>query len=98
MEIIIASLLGLVWLGLNVLATGKVVRDELSEQKQKIVQVALVWLIPFIGSMVVLAVHRPTEPPTRKYYEPADSGDDFGHAGHHQRSTARLDAQDSEET
>lgn len=42
----------------NVVATLLAVRDEFTERHQKIVQVALVWLLPVFGTIFVLALHR----------------------------------------
>ena len=64
-------------LALNLWATRLVARDDLCERRQKIAQLALVWLIPLVGAAVVLAVHRRAEPPSRRYREPPDPGDDY---------------------
>ena len=57
-------------LWLNIRATLAIRRDDLSDQKQSVVQVALVWLLPVVGAVIVLAVHRPTEKASRKYRDP----------------------------
>jgi hypothetical protein len=80
-EIAFIFLLISIPLWLNVLATKAVIRDEGSERKQKIAQLLFVWLIPLIGAVIALAVHRPNETPSRKYREPLDPGDDFGFSG-----------------
>jgi hypothetical protein len=98
MEIAVATILILIWLWLNAVATRTVVRDNLSERKQKVAQLILVWLIPYIGSLVVFAVHRPTEPPSRKYYEAANPGDDFGLSGRSLRSSVTPDADGPDNT
>ena len=65
------TLLGLVAvLWLNVRSTLAIRRDDLSDQKQRVMQLALVWLLPVIGAVIVLAVHRPTEKASRKYRDP----------------------------
>ena len=64
-------------LWLNVKATGLVAHDMLCERRQKIAQLLLVWLVPILGAVIVMAVHRPAEPPSRQYREPVDPGDDF---------------------
>jgi len=68
-------------LWLNIRATRLVVRDALSERSQKVAQLLLVWLVPLVGAVVVLAVHRRAEPPSRQYREPVDPGDDFALSG-----------------
>ena len=57
-------------------ATIAVQRDHLSGQNQRLMQLALVWLLPVIGAVIVLAVNRPAEKATRKYREPPESGID----------------------
>jgi len=52
---------------LNVLATVAVRRDEFSEPLQKVVQVSLIWIIPLLGALLVLGVHRKKEEPSRSY-------------------------------
>ncbi len=52
---------------LNVKATLAVRRDPLSDTSQKTAQLLLVWLLPLIGAVVVLAVHRPKEKHSGRY-------------------------------
>jgi len=68
-------------LALNLWATRLVVADDLSSKSQKQSQLAIVWLLPLLGAVVVLAVHRKAEPPSRKYRTPPDPGDDFPLSG-----------------
>jgi hypothetical protein len=64
---------------LNVAATIAVWRDEYSERRQKILQIALVWLVPLFGALLVLGVHRKAEKPSGAYQTNGDRlGDDFG--------------------
>lgn len=65
-----AALLIPLWL--NVAATLAIKRDSLSEHSQKIAQLLLVWLLPLIGAIVVLAVHRPKQKPSGRYPEEGD--------------------------
>jgi hypothetical protein len=65
-------------LWLNVRATRLIVRDHLAENRQKAIQLLIVWLLPLLGAIIVLGVHRPEEPPSRQYRTPSDPGDDFG--------------------
>jgi hypothetical protein len=64
---------------LNVAATIAVGRDEYSERRQKILQIAQVWLVPLFGALLVLGIHRKAEKPSGAYRPDGDSlGDDFG--------------------
>jgi hypothetical protein len=81
MEIALLAFLFLIWAASCVAATRAVVRDDLSDRHQKSMQIALAWLVPVIGPLIVLAVHRKPDPPSGKYYAPADPGDDFARSG-----------------
>ena len=62
------ALIGLVTvLWLNIKATKAVLRDDLSDRNQRLMQLALVWLLPVIGAVIVLAVNRPAEKASCKY-------------------------------
>ena len=62
------TVIGLVTvLWLNIKATTAVLRDDLSDRNQRLMQLALVWLLPVIGAVIVLAVNRPAEKASRKY-------------------------------
>jgi hypothetical protein len=74
-EIAIAGLLLVLVLAMSIKATLIVWRDDLSEPAQRIAQLALVWLLPILGPIIVFAVHRPKEPPSRKYRKETDYGD-----------------------
>jgi hypothetical protein len=64
---------------MNVAATVQVGRDEYSEPRQKVLQIILVWIVPILGALVVLAVHRKPEKPSGTYRAADDGiGDDFG--------------------
>ncbi len=76
----------------NWLATRLILRDELISRGQRIAQIFLVWLVPVIGAVVVFAVHRRPEEPSRKYREAPDPGDDFGFSGRGMRSTHHAGA------
>lgn len=58
-------------------ASLKVIRDEISERGQKAAQLALVWLVPLMGALIVLGVHRKSDKPSGKYRDRADLRDDF---------------------
>ncbi len=67
---------------LDAWATYAVVRDELSSQRQRLAQLALVWLVPFLGATLTLYFKRSqTEPPTGHYRETRDPGDDYAYSG-----------------
>ena len=76
----IVSLLILAVIALmNVVATVMVRRDEYSETGQKGLQIMLVWIVPILGALVVLAVHRKPEKPSGTYRAADDGiGDDSG--------------------
>src|SRR4051812_20638884 len=83
---IVAVLAGVV-LWMSVKATVLVLRDSLSESKQQLLQLLLVWLIPILGPIIVFGVHRPLEKNSGKYYEPAPEPDDsFGFPSYGARS------------
>ncbi len=58
---------------LDVLATIAVQRDEYAEPRQKMLQTVVIWLIPIIGALLLLGIHRKAEKPSRAY-RAADSG------------------------
>lgn len=79
-------------LWLNGKATVLVFRDQDCEGKQKLAQLALVWLLPFLGGMLVLGIHRPAEAPSRRCREAPDPIDDIALPGilHRVISTAQI--------
>jgi hypothetical protein len=81
MELAIVAFLVVPLVVANLLATRLVLRDELISRSQRFVQVLMVWLIPIIGAVLVFAVHRRPEAPSRKYRETPDPGDDFAFSG-----------------
>lgn len=78
MDLFIVLLVLAVPLALDVWATRLVVRDDLSERAQKVFQLLLVWLLPVIGAVIVLGVHRKQEKSPLGYREPPHPGDDTG--------------------
>lgn len=91
MELALVVLLLLPLIAANWVATRLVLRDEVISRKQRIAQVFLVWLLPIIGAVLVFAVHRRTEAPSRKYREAPDPGDDFGLSGRARSTHADAD-------
>jgi hypothetical protein len=64
---------------LDVVATLAVRRDEFSEPLQKVFQISLIWIIPILGALLVLGVHRKEEKPSKSYRTDHDRvGDEFG--------------------
>lgn len=51
-------------LGLNLYASWKVLRDDLSTGAQKLMQLGLVWLLPLIGAVIVASLVGGTRHPT----------------------------------
>ena len=74
-------------LWLNIKASRFIFIDTLSERNQKILQLLLVWLLPILGAVIVLGGHRSAEPPSHKYLETPDAGEDFGYSGRAKNST-----------
>lgn len=90
-EYLLVLLMLLVLLWMNVRATWLVLRDDVSEPSQRVMQLLLVWLLPVLGALTVFAVHRPAEKPSRKYREPYELDEDpafpgFGGRGARDRS------------
>ncbi len=81
MEIALIVALIAIVLWLSIKATVVITRDGLIEGRQKAIQLAIVWLLPLIGAILVLAVNRPPEAPSRKYRERQDAGEDFTASG-----------------
>jgi hypothetical protein len=78
-NLILALLIVAAIVSLNIAATVAVMRDDYSERPQKLMQLALTWLIPMSGAILVLAVHRKAEPPSGIYRRADEQvGDDFG--------------------
>ncbi|MFC7297033.1 hypothetical protein [Herminiimonas aquatilis] len=74
--IYVVTIILVVIMALNVKATVHVVRDKLSEPKQRFIQISLVWLLPIAGAFMVFAVHRPEEKHSGKYsHEPENNVD-----------------------
>jgi hypothetical protein len=77
-------------LALSLWATRLVLADGLATQWQRGSQLALIWLLPVLGAIIVLAVHRRAEPPSRKYRTPPDPGDDYAVSGKSVRATTEV--------
>lgn len=86
MEIALATVAIAVLLVANAFATRAVWRDKFAERHQRALQLLAVWLVPVFGAILVLALHRKAEEPSRKYRESPDPGDDFAASGKSARS------------
>lgn len=75
--LILSAVIGVALLGLNIKATVIVVRDTYSEPFQRGAQMLLIWGLPLIGALIVLAVHRTDEKPSRKYRKRDEELDDI---------------------
>lgn len=92
MEFLLLAFIAIALLGLNVKATLQISRDTLSTSSQRLWQFALVWLVPILGAVVTLAVHRTVEEPSRRYRTQPDPGDDFAMSGRaHKNLTEAID-------
>ena len=68
-------------LALNAWVTWRVVRDGLSSSAQRLAQIALVWLLPMLGALLVLNLQRRNaEKGSGTYREIPDVGDDYAHS------------------
>jgi hypothetical protein len=63
-------------LSLNGLASFAVLKYDLSERTQRIAQLLIVWLLPLLGALLVLAVHRKPQKPSGQYPDRTDYGPD----------------------
>ncbi len=77
---------------LNGWVTRRALQDSLSSASQRIAQIALIWLVPAVGALIVLNLQRRNgENGPGRYREPPDLGDDLGHARHVGRSSSQSD-------
>lgn len=89
--VLVAGLAVLVLLAMNLLATWRIARDVLSDRRQRRAQWCLVWLVPLVGALLVLAVHASAKStPARAPLKPADAGDDWGASGAAVRGVREL--------
>lgn len=83
MDTILLAIILVILVALNLAATRAILKDDFSERRQRIYQLIIVWALPIVGALVVLAVHRAPEKPSRTYRDEPDAGDDFGASGRH---------------
>jgi hypothetical protein len=75
---------------LNLWATRLVCTAESMSKGQRRAQLALIWLLPFVGAILTLGVHRKDEPPSRKYRTESDRGDDYTLSGRFVQKTSEV--------
>ena len=86
MEVALAAVALVALLVANGFATRVVLRDRFAERHQRIFQLLAVWLVPVFGAILIFALHRKPEAPSRKYRDAPDPGDDFTASGKSVRS------------
>ena len=91
LEFLFVLIFVVIVLWMDVKATLLVIRDSLSDPKQRLMQLLVVWLLPILGAIIVFSVHRPTEKHPGYYKEPPDPGDDFDFSRHGGRGRDSVD-------
>jgi hypothetical protein len=79
MAITLALLALSILLVLNVRAS-KLALSEADTTNRRILQLLFVWLLPFVGAIVVDGIHRGLGSPNTSH-EPVDPGEEFGMSG-----------------
>lgn len=75
---------------LNAWVTWRAFRDDLSTRVQRLAQIVLVWVFPFVGALLVLHLQRRhPERSNGRYRDALDAGDDLGPSANHYGRTAR---------
>ena len=63
---------------LNAWVTWRAIHDDLNTGVQRFAQIALVWIIPFLGALLVLHLQRQhPERSSGRYRDALDAGEDF---------------------
>ena len=68
-DLAVVALIMATILVLDLMATRAILRDDLSERGQRVAQLALVWLFPLLGALLVLALYRGPGKPSGRYPE-----------------------------
>jgi uncharacterized membrane protein YgcG len=78
---------------LNLVATAFIVHSECGSAIQKAIQLIITWGIPFVGSIIIIAVLRATRPERKRRFDSGSSGNSWmpgvvpesesGHGHHH---------------
>ena len=72
---------------LDIWASWRIFRDDLSSRAQRWAQLGFVWFVPLIGALITLQLKKKEpERGTGQYREIPDAGDDFGYSARAQRS------------
>lgn len=74
---VVLLFLAITVLWLNFKASLLIWSDTLSEKKQRVLQLLLVWFAPVLGALIVIGVHRPHEQPSGRYNDAQPLADDF---------------------
>ena len=61
--------------GLNIYASVRILRDELLGRGQRIIQIAVVWILPLIGAVVALWHLREEKFESRRFESPGPDSD-----------------------
>ncbi|MES2742701.1 MAG: hypothetical protein V4754_17390 [Pseudomonadota bacterium] len=80
---IVSALTGMLALGLDVWASVAIGRDDLLGLRQRWMQLTLVWLLPFFGAILVMAVRAEGGPPSRSYRDHFTVPDEYDVPGRH---------------
>ena len=75
---------------LDLCATRAILNDEFPEPRQKFFQLCIVWILPVVGALLLLGVHRKPEKPSGNYRQESDAGDDYGSSGANVRSIKEM--------
>ncbi len=78
-------------LAMHLWATLLVLRDGSSSTKQRAAQLAFVWLVPLLGSILVMYFNRERHNLSDgKYRGLPDAGDDYGYSGEYYKGTKNV--------
>lgn len=84
---VILGLLALV----NLWVTWRVIKDDLSIPSQRAAQFLLVWMLPFLGALLVLRLQgRHAGAHSGRYREAPNPGEDYGASGISHRKTQQI--------
>ncbi len=74
---VVLLFLAITVLWLNFKASLSIWNDTLSDKKQRVLQLLLVWLAPLLGALIVIGVHRSHEKPSGRYHDEQMPPDDY---------------------
>jgi ABC-type nickel/cobalt efflux system permease component RcnA len=73
---------------INIVVTVSIAFSRVYDTQQKLLQIALIWIIPVIGAIVcwnILREERRSEHPSKAAGERVDAGDDYSASGNYDR-------------